>query len=93
MAGGMDSGVGYSRETLAERVARTRAREAGLAPAPPVVKHAWYDGPHGRQAALLLQWRVVDGRYDGRICVVAPDEGGGWAVVEMWVEAEMLAPA
>lgn len=89
-------------ETLAERVANTRAREAGSPraaqsepqpePEPPLVKHAWYDGPRGRQAALLLGWRNIQGRYDGRICVAAPD-GDGWAIVEMWVDGAMLSPA
>ncbi|NPD05015.1 hypothetical protein HN031_10010 [Nocardioides sp. zg-1308] len=103
MAGGMTSG---RRETLAERVANTRAREAGHGVAPerpvehpapreppaPPVRHCWYDGPHGRQAALLLGWRQVEGRYSGRIVVAAP-EPDGWAVVEMWVDQGMLSPA
>ena len=108
MAGGMsrrpERGTG---ETLAERVAATRARQAG-SPAspvpgsmpsappptlvPPVVKHAWYDGPYGRQPALLLGWRNIQGRFDGRICVAVPDDGG-WALVEMWVDGAMLSPA
>ncbi len=92
-------------ETLAQRVANTRARSAGAPSAvtpdpappgpaspPPPLKHAWYDGPHGRQPALLLEWRNIEGHYDGRICVAAPD-GDGWALVEMWVDGAMLAPA
>jgi hypothetical protein len=82
-------------ETLAERVAATRARQSGEREPevqPPLLKHAWYDGPYGRQAALLLGWRNIQGRYDGRICVVAPDDGG-WAIVEMWVDGAMLSPA
>lgn len=100
------------RETLAQRVANTRARQAGQEPAPttdrttgrttgrtteqepppPPLKHAWYDGPRGRQAVLLLGWRNIQGRYDGRICVAVPDDGG-WAIVEMWVDGAMLSPA
>ncbi|QSR29122.1 hypothetical protein CFI00_01125 [Nocardioides sp. S5] len=108
-------------ESLAQRVANTRARQAGdaatrsitahstagfhppqpaqppqpLAPVPPqapTVKHCWYLGPYGRQAALLVRWRHVGDGYDGQILVPAPDEGG-WAIVEMWVESNMLAPA
>lgn len=81
-------------DNLAQRVATTRAREAGEKEEvrPPLVKHAWYDGPYGRQAVLLLGWRNIHGRFDGRICVVAPDEGG-WAIVEMWVDGAMLSPA
>lgn len=116
MAGGMTSGGG---ETLAERVANTRAREAdrqhgthgfhGKRPADwsdvlkenpspanpvpetPTIKHCWYDGPYGRQAALLLEWRGFDGYFRGRIAVAAP-EADGWAIVEMWVEQGMLSP-
>jgi hypothetical protein len=98
MAGGMSTRRG---ESIAERIATTRARAdaAGATasvepapPAPPVVKHCWYDGPHGRQPALLLGWRKVGEGYDGRIAAAVP-EGTGWAVVEMWVESEMLTPA
>ena len=61
---------------------------------PPVLKHCWYAGPHGRQAALLLRWRKVEDGFDGLIVVAAPDEAGlNWAVTEMWVESSMLAPA
>ena len=102
------------RENLAQRVANTRAREAGhgtsdlhgkrpaswagsLAESPqpatqvPPVRHCWYNGPHGRQAALLLEWRGGGGHYDGRIAVAAL-EPDGWAIVEMWVSAGMLSP-
>ncbi|WP_139306576.1 hypothetical protein [Nocardioides exalbidus] len=104
MAGGMGRRDDPERETLAQRVANTRARQAGQQPAPavevepneerppPPVKHAWYDGPRGRQAVLLLAWRNIQGRYDGRICVAVPDDGG-WAIVEMWVDGAMLSPA
>lgn len=58
---------------------------------PPVLQHCWYDGPYGRQAALLIEWRCIAGGYDGRI-VVPAREPDGWAVVEMWVESGMLSP-
>ncbi len=92
------------RETLAQRVANTRAREAAArSPASaeghegaastsgPPVQHCWYDGPHGRQAALLLEWRQRAGAWAGRIAVSVPDDQG-WALVEMWVDAGLLAP-
>jgi len=100
MAGGMNRRTRPERsENLAERVAATRARQAGQEPQsvrpaetqPPLLKHAWYDGPYGRQAVLLLGWRSIEGRFDGRICVVAPD-ADGWAIVEMWVDGAMLSP-
>jgi hypothetical protein len=112
MAGGMTSG---GEETLAQRVANTRARQGGHSTAdlhgkrpasradslqepataanPPSVRHCWYDGPNGRQAALLLGWRNVSGHYDGRIAVAAQEPSVGWGIVEMWVSAEMLSPA
>jgi len=112
MAGGMTPG---GRETLAERVANTTARQAqhgtqdlhGKRPAswsaalseqpaspatPPPIKHCWYDGPNGRQAALLLEWRGGGGHYDGRIAVAAHEPGEGWGIVEMWVGEGMLSP-
>jgi hypothetical protein len=58
----------------------------------PPVRHCWYDGPNGRQAALLLGWRSVEGRYSGRVAVAAL-EPDGWAIVEMWVDQGMLSPA
>lgn len=60
-------------------------------PSGPPIKHCWYEGPHGRQAALLLEWRGIEGYYRGRI-VVASLEQEGWAVVEMWVEQGLLSP-
>lgn len=58
---------------------------------PPAVRHCWYYGPNGRQAALLLQWRNTGGHYDGHIAV-ATLEGDGWAIVELWVAQGMLSP-
>jgi hypothetical protein len=111
MAGGMDPG---GPETLAERVANTRARQGSHStsdlhgkrpadwadvlrdrpaePTPAPVRPCWYDGPNGRQAALLLEWRNVSGHYDGRIAVATQEPGVGWGIVEMWVSAGMLAP-
>ncbi|KRF20996.1 hypothetical protein ASG90_00845 [Nocardioides sp. Soil797] len=87
---------------MAERVAATRRNAQGAeAPVgesvettPPELKHCWYAGPHGRQAALLLAWRQVNpgSAWEGNIAVAAPD-GDGWAIVTMWVSASMLTPA
>ncbi|WP_133241242.1 hypothetical protein [Nocardioides gansuensis] len=79
-------------EPLAQRVANTRARQDP--PAAPEVRHCWYVGPCGRQAALLLSWRrtTPDAPWEGYIAVVAPDEAGGWSLVTMWVSAAMLEP-
>lgn len=82
------------RETLAQRVSTTSrigpGEPAGEAPRTvPQIKHCWYDGPHGRQAALLLEWRRVGDGYDGRIAVAVP-ESTGWVLVEMWVGSGLL---
>ena len=60
--------------------------------APPAIRHCWYDGPHGRQAALLLGWRQVEGHYSGRVAV-ATLEPEGWIITELWVDQAMLFPA
>jgi hypothetical protein len=91
-------------ESLAARVATTQQRQEsprgaaapspgaeGTSEVPPPTRHCWYDGPHGRQAALLLEWRRVGEGWAGRVAVAAPDPGG-WALVEMWVDAGLLAP-
>ena len=58
----------------------------------PVVRHCWFDGPYGRQAALLLGWRQIDGVYYGRIAV-AVLQSDGWIIVEMAVPAKLLTPS
>lgn len=87
MAGG-HSTAGFHGKPPADWADALRDRPA-LPPS--LVKHYWYDGPDGRQAALLVKWRSIEGHYDGLI--LAPVlEPGGWVVVEMWVEAAMLSP-
>lgn len=89
-------------ESIAERVARTKAAKAAeeeqatrLADHPedvPAVRHCWYDGPHGRQATLLLEWRNRAGTWCGRI-MVAQLEDDGWVMASLWVDGAMLEPA
>ena len=94
MAGGMSRRRG---ESLAARVAATQQRRSQdhqprPAAEPPTIRHCWYDGPHGRQAALLLEWRRVGDGWSGRVAVAVPDDAG-WALVEMWVDAGLLGRA
>lgn len=63
-----------------------------MGPQPPIVRHCWYDGPNGRQAALLLECRNIGGHYDGRIAVAAEEPGLGWGIVEMCVRPECWRP-
>lgn len=69
---------------------------AAAAPSEPEhpANHCWYDGPHGRQAALLLEWSE-GGRVErrGRVAVACLEPDGHWSMVEMWVEQGMLSPA
>lgn len=80
---------------MAQRLAQTKANhnpEPVPSPdVPPDVKHCWYAGPEGRQAALVLKWRRVTpaASWEGYIAVARPD-GGGWDLVTMWVDAGML---
>jgi len=104
MAGGRSRDSDHG--TLADRLARTRAnteRETARAegvthphegPTPPPVKHCWYVGPDGRQAALLLDWRKVSehSAWEGYIAVARPVDDG-WGLVTIWVGAGMLEQA
>lgn len=98
VAGGMNRG-GRDRETLAERVAQSRAREATQAERPSTsssspaeqVKHVWVDVASGRHAGLLLEWRRWEGGWRGRVLHPVKDVNG-WAVVEEWLDASLLQP-
>jgi hypothetical protein len=46
---------------------------------------------HGRNPALLLEWRQVDAGWQGRVVRPVLD-GTGWVVVEEWLPAGLLAP-
>ncbi|HRK47519.1 MAG TPA: hypothetical protein PK324_17935, partial [Nocardioides sp.] len=49
-----------------------------------------------KRPGLLLEWRQVRGRWEGRVLYVARlrplDAGGGWVAVEEWLPAELLLP-
>ena len=71
-----------------------RVQQAAPAPTPPppTLKHCWVTDEHGRQPALLLQWRRTEsGGFQGR--VVRPVYEDGWIVVEEWLPAEVLEQA
>jgi len=64
--------------------------------APPCpARHVWVaapvDGPVAR-AGLLLEWRMVGHRWEGRVVYAAQLRPGRWAIVEEWVAADLLAP-
>ena len=88
--------------SMAERVAATRGADAPPTPtgstestgstgstAPPV-RPCWVTDRHGRLPGLLLEWRQRPDGWHGRVVHLVEDERG-WAVVEEWLPAAMLA--
>jgi hypothetical protein len=97
MAGGMDRRRS-ARPSLHERI--HGAPPATAAPEPTAsgevsgrgVRHCWVTDNHGRQPALLLEWRQVAAGWQGR--VVRPVlAGDAWVVVEEWLPAKLLEPS
>jgi hypothetical protein len=85
---------GADRTSLHERI-HGEPPEAHLDPGsksvtePPRIRHCWVVDGHGRQPALLLEWRRVVSGWHGR--VVRPVlKGMHWVVVEEWLPAELL---
>ena len=70
-----------------------------LGPACPA-RHCWVSGAVDaegiKRPGLLLEWRQVAGRWEGRVTYAARlrplEANGGWVVVEEWLPAELLAP-
>jgi hypothetical protein len=58
-------------------------------------RHCWVTDPPtapGRWPGVVVGWRSVDGRWEGRVVVVVgtgPDAG----VLDLWLGEEQLAPA
>ena len=81
------------RVSLHERIHGTPPATDEPPEAPPVeaprIRHCWVTDEHGRQPALLLEWRRTISGWHGR--VVRPVfEDGVWVVVEEWLAAEWL---
>lgn len=64
---------------------------------PGPAKHCWVRAPVDAGAprpGLLLEWRkAADGRWEGRVVYAAELRPGGWATVEEWLAADLLATA
>jgi hypothetical protein len=78
---------------------RDRVRSGDDSPAPPPVvdcpaRHCWVavpvDGSRPRPG-LLLEWRKVEHRWEGRVVYAAELRPGRWAAVEEWLPAELLS--
>ncbi|HCB07155.1 MAG TPA: hypothetical protein DEQ43_23380 [Nocardioides bacterium] len=97
-------GGGWSKRgagvPLAQRVRGDRpAHDEPVGPDCPA-RHCWVGGAVDaegvKRPGLLLEWRQVRGRWEGRVLYVARlrplDAGGGWVAVEEWLPAELLLP-
>jgi hypothetical protein len=102
MAGGM--GGGWSKRgsgvPLAQRVRGDRPAPEAPPDDPCPARHCWVagavDAEGVKRPGLLLEWRQVAGRWEGRVTYVARlrplEANGGWLVVEEWLPAELLMP-
>ena len=85
MAGGMSRGTGRA---LGDRL------EAAAA-APRALRHCWVVHPpeaDGRWPGVLLEWRRVNKRWEGRVAYGVGD-GGASVLVERWLDAAHLESA
>lgn len=89
VAGGMNKRGGWGPMT--DRVKPAAETAEGLPPPPRTLKHCWVTDRHGRLPGLLLEWRLTESGYRGR--VVHPVYEDGWVVVEEWLPAELLERA
>ena len=101
-------GGGWSKQgsgiPLSERVRSDRPPVPAAAVATPMeacpARHCWVGGAVDaegvKRPGLLLEWRQVRGRWEGRVTYVARlrplEANGGWLVVEEWLPAELLTP-
>ncbi len=99
-------GGGWSRRGAGVPLAQ---RVRGDQPAPPPARdplgdcparHCWVSGAVDaegvKRPGLLLEWRQVAGRWEGRVAYAARlrplEANGGWLMVEEWLPAELLTP-
>lgn len=105
VAGGGGWGKRGHGVPLSQRVRAPGPGEPAPLPAqvtadPCPARHCWVSGAVDaegiKRPGLLLEWRQVHGRWEGRVTYVARlrplDAGGGWLAVEEWLPAELLTP-
>jgi hypothetical protein len=99
MAGGM--GGGWNKRGLGVPLAQRVRGDLPQAPADACpARHCWVagavDAEGVKRPGLLLEWRQVHGRWEGRVTYVARlrplEANGGWLAVEEWLPAELLTP-
>jgi hypothetical protein len=101
MAGGMGGGSGRGgfAVPLGQRVRPDQPPERGASDPCPA-RHCWVSGAVDaegvKRPGLLLEWRQVHGRWEGRVIYVARlrplEANGGWLTIEEWLPAELLTP-
>lgn len=86
-----------------DRARADRARPAAQGEGRPVEtdrrrlppRHCWVTDPPtapGRWPGVVVAWRSLDGRWEGRVVVVV-GAGADSAVLDLWLGEERLAPA
>ena len=67
-----------------------------VADQPCPARHVWVSLPVDAtepRPGLLLEWRKVEHRWEGRVVYLAELRPGRWSLVEEWIAAELLTPA
>ena len=83
---------------LAQRVRADQgpAAERDAASVPCPARHCWVaeavDGLGVKRPGLLVEWRAVETRWEGRVVYAMLLRPGAWALVEEWLPAELLTP-
>ncbi len=81
-------GSGRRGPSLAERSAL-----AGKARSPTGACHCWVSEAGARRPGLLLEWRKLDGRWQGLVAYLRVDERGEYALLQSWLDGEQLRAA
>lgn len=93
-AGGYGKGSGVPLRDRVRGAAGPPERNEPTDPPACPARHCWVavpvDGSRPRPG-LLLEWRRVDHRWEGRVVYAAELRPGRWATVEEWLPAELLS--
>ena len=46
-----------------------------------------------KRPGLLVEWRAVESRWEGRVIYAARLRSDAWVLVEEWLPAELLTPS
>lgn len=89
------TGVPLSERVRAGQTAPAAAVGAA-APDPCPARHCWVaeavDDLGVKRPGLLIEWRAVGSRWEGRVLYAAQLRPGTWMLVEEWMPADLLTP-